>query len=530
MNLSLRQLLFATMTLLVLIPIAIFAVWTTDTALDKEFAAVEEKHLLIAKNLTGALNRYAIDVTAVFAAVTDRDSGTAETALQQLLLQFNVHAMSEYDPQGRHLRTHFGDSGYFPDDLRHSQIFDSASAQTRISNVRSESLPEPTLYLVRQSRNRHYWIAAMNTGYLQLIQQAVTFGKLGHAAIVDRAGNILAHPDKRWQESARNIAAIPAVQRMMQGETGVARFYSPAVDAHMIAGFSSVERTGWGVMVPQPVSELYSHALKVRYVTLIVALIALAVSLATSWWLAGRISRPVSQLVTKAAAIAQQQRHQAIAPQPGFQASEINQLLTAFNQMSQQVELGRDQLEQRVEARTAELRKAEQLSRHLARHDVVTGLPNRLAIRQTLSNLLQRQRAFSVLFIDLDGFKSVNDQYGHAVGDQLLQAVAQRIASGLKSTDEVARYGGDEFVVVMHDTTESNVTERAAEETLQRICSPFMLQEHEIHIGACIGIACSEQPVTDIDQLIHLADTAMYRVKHNGKNGISLAQQPAGTS
>jgi diguanylate cyclase (GGDEF)-like protein len=154
---------------------------------------------------------------------------------------------------------------------------------------------------------------------------------------------------------------------------------------------------------------------------------------------------------------------------------------------------------------------------HQAFHDSLTGLPNRLLLIDRLGHALARasrtdSRA-AVLFIDLDTFKNVNDSLGHAAGDELLREAASRLLSCVRAADTAARFGGDEFVVLLEDVDEHRVA-RVANRILEAMNEPFMIQNREVFIGASIGIAVGGD---EADDLLRNADLALYRAKAKGK-------------
>lgn len=177
-------------------------------------------------------------------------------------------------------------------------------------------------------------------------------------------------------------------------------------------------------------------------------------------------------------------------------------------------------------------KQLESLLKKQAFNDPLTGLPNRRKIDEILPIAIQRaqinQGSLSVLFLDLDGFKAVNDNYGHSVGDMLLREVANRIDKSTRQTDTVARYAGDEFLVVLEAVGDVEQTTRIAEKILSVVSMPFLLGKHTIHITVSIGIAhfnhAKSSTMQAID-LIKMADSAMYVAKKNGKNGIYYIHQ-----
>lgn len=160
---------------------------------------------------------------------------------------------------------------------------------------------------------------------------------------------------------------------------------------------------------------------------------------------------------------------------------------------------------------------AYQHDRYLARHDILTGLPNRAMlheiVQKTISSASRSQQLIAIMFVDLDGFKPVNDQYGHAVGDQLLTAVAERLRGAVRQSDTVARVGGDEFVTVATGIESREGASALARKLIDSLAAPFVVRGKRLVIGASVGIAMFPSDGADGDTLINNADLAMYRAK-----------------
>ncbi len=153
----------------------------------------------------------------------------------------------------------------------------------------------------------------------------------------------------------------------------------------------------------------------------------------------------------------------------------------------------------------------------LANYDLLTGLPNRAFFTEYLARALREARPIALLFIDLDGFKFINDSLGHMAGDLLLKEVAQRLNSSVRRSDLVARLGGDEFTVIL-EGLESDDVPVVAQKILNNIGRSYCLNSGEFFISASIGIAQAPQQGDEGETLIRLADTAMYHAKNLGKN------------
>ncbi|MBU9831996.1 EAL domain-containing protein [Rahnella sp. FC061912-K] len=188
-------------------------------------------------------------------------------------------------------------------------------------------------------------------------------------------------------------------------------------------------------------------------------------------------------------------------------------------------------LDGRMQARTSvlasSLAQANRELTQLALHDNLTKLPNRLLLEDRLGQAVQKatrgESEFAVLFIDLDGFKAVNDAFGHHIGDQLLVSVTERLLSHLRASDTLARLGGDEFVLLT-EITEPTDASQLADKLVHLIARPFHVSRYELLVSASIGIAVYPGDGENERELMLNADAAMYHTKNSGRNGHSFFQ------
>jgi diguanylate cyclase (GGDEF)-like protein/PAS domain S-box-containing protein len=170
-----------------------------------------------------------------------------------------------------------------------------------------------------------------------------------------------------------------------------------------------------------------------------------------------------------------------------------------------------------------ERKEAEQVINFQAYHDLLTHLPNRALLKDRLSLAIshaeRNKRKLAVMFLDLDRFKLVNDTLGHTMGDRLLKAVANRLQSCLRSGDTLSRFGGDEFTLLLPEVRTRDDVVVIASKILDRLVSPFVIDGHELFVGASIGVALYPEAGNSVESLIQNADIAMYHVKGRGKNG-----------
>lgn len=200
------------------------------------------------------------------------------------------------------------------------------------------------------------------------------------------------------------------------------------------------------------------------------------------------------------------------------------------------LKLSHAQLELKVAERTADLQKAnaslkteieqrkqvEEKLYYQANHDLLTDLPNRAMFRAKLEHCLQHQsrhsqHKYALLFIDLDNFKSINDKFGHQVGDEFLVEASKRIVGCVRENDIVARFGGDEFVILLDALVSVDLIEEIAKRILMKMSEPFALNDQQVSSGASIGIRDFSRANLEVDELLKQADDAMYRAKQTGR-------------
>jgi diguanylate cyclase (GGDEF)-like protein len=173
-----------------------------------------------------------------------------------------------------------------------------------------------------------------------------------------------------------------------------------------------------------------------------------------------------------------------------------------------------------------ERKLTEQRIRHIAHHDDLTGLPNRSLIRDRLDQAIlhaqRRERNVAVAFIDLDGFKLVNDGLGHNAGDELLKVVGKRMQECLRRDDTLGRFGGDEFVIILADQSDNPMTlTPILEKIRQAVHEPIPLEGQEVQVSCSMGVVMYPRDGGDPNTLMMNADAAMYRAKEMGKNASS---------
>ncbi|MDP5132804.1 MAG: sensor domain-containing diguanylate cyclase [Paraglaciecola sp.] len=178
----------------------------------------------------------------------------------------------------------------------------------------------------------------------------------------------------------------------------------------------------------------------------------------------------------------------------------------------------------------SERKQMEQHLEYLAKHDSLTSLPNRATVKERLQKCLNGARVndanFYVLFIDVDKFKAVNDNYGHTLGDRVLEQIAQRLLHCVRDSDTVGRIGGDEFIVLLNNIANTDTVMNVAEKMCRAVAQPFIFLGVSLDLSLSIGIAAYPEHGGDSETLLQLADDAMFKAKKAGGNRVNLHVNP----
>ena len=338
--LRMHHLLFIAFTLVAAVPIAILALWEGQTSFQNELDSVRERHLLVARNLTSTMSRYVKDLKSVFSVAIE--SGALETpvaGLADLLTSLEVIYVGVLAPDGGVESWMRGlpeaDAHILPEPLVKElrALPSNGSTDTVLSNLYHDARNNPVFYLVKPLPNGRTAIGVVRTRYLVSLQQAIAFGDHGHAVITDAKGQVIAHPLKDWVAASRDISGVNVVAAMIRGQTGVDQFYSPAFHDDMIAGYAVVPETGWGVMVPQPITELRRRASIVNQMATIIAGGSFFAAALLSWLIALYLARPVRVVASTAEAVLDGNDEVSVPEFRGAVPREIRQLGRAFNTM-----------------------------------------------------------------------------------------------------------------------------------------------------------------------------------------------------
>jgi predicted signal transduction protein with EAL and GGDEF domain len=523
------------------LPVIGLGLWTRNHLIGKEMQDVTERHLLIARNLAVTLARYHQDLTNGFDLASANQVAFPLNAQSQTLLdQLGIGTLCSFflGDKPKLIKAE-GSQSLKCGDIAKSGTFNfvlanALSKKTLITSLHKMDNGDLRLFAVNK-RDLVLRVGMIDPAFFQSLAAQVRFGTMGHAVIVDQAGQVLAHPRKDWENVARPLGDSQIVRAMLRGDTGVMKFRSPSFEGEMIAGYAGVEGAGWGVMIPQPVEELTIRAQDAVEPIILIVTIGLMSAAAAALYVSRLVAMPlekITQLARNSKSVAE------LSELPELKGAlipnEPRAIVTAYNGMVRAI------------------RASEAKVRAQAYSDGLTGLLNRSAFNEAadrlFSGLTGKQNSSILFYFDLDGFKNINDTHGHAIGDKVLLEASSRVTNLCKShfaidhifnplVDEPAdgnsqdlplfsRVGGDEFVLVLPHMANATKYAGFAGALTECLLQPYVFGGLILKAGASIGGAAfpelqGSSPDT-LEAVLHRADAALYHAKARGKGQYCL--------
>ncbi len=333
-------------------------------------------------------------------------------------------------------------------------------------------------------------------------------------------GDFLIHPDPSMTfgfDRGRRILLQDSFKQaadLFDGNAESAVATLPAQSGGLVAAFHKLPfgnaAAGQFVVIglSEPLDQVLAETRALSIRTFQIVLIFSALAILLSYAISRYMTRSLNLFVE---AVKRFSRDHVMGELPIARKDEIGLLARSFNEM--QVE---------IKAHLGELYASKQQLDHLARHDTLTGLPNRMMFYDTLEHEMASMRRagkqLAVFFIDLDRFKEINDNLGHAVGDEVLRIAARRLKSMVREVDTVARLGGDEFMILLSGLEDVLHLSAIAEKIIDGASRPIQVGPHELQVSASIGISLYPRDATNTADLVHKADLAMYQSKADGRN------------
>lgn len=511
-----------------LLPMVAMLFSTYHQTVKRELQESETLQLMLARNLTEIMTRYEELVRAsVNAVASDLASGTPVEDQQSVLGALGIEKVSIVDVNSREVVASTGKiSDVQGERYTSAQLMRLERAligrRWAFTPVQHQS-SGPVIEFVQRSSNQLI-VAHISPRYFNDIADEVTFGTRGHAAIVDQAGHVLAHPDANWVRSARDLSDVEAVRQIENGGSGIVHFHSPAVDADMLGAIATVPKTGWGVMVSKPIDEvsssIWTNLTPILFWLMIALAIAATLVIVFLQWLA----RPLEMLSHVLLRQSRIGRPAPVAPNRARNmVVELRNIVHAYNDLAMTVERNADEMSER------------------ALRDTVTGIGNRAyftsGAQQQIASRVPLNKKGVLLFMDLDNFKEVNDVRGHDVGDMFLKQFAQCLYPTTKRFMDrkfrgitaaypiIGRIGGDEFAILLPLPDDVNDVAGICEELRQSLPKTLKVNDLQLLCQTSAGGAVYPDHGTRFEDLMRRADVALYCAKTKGKHRFELYSQ-----
>ena len=380
--------------------------------------------------------------------------------------------------------------------------------------------------------------------------------------LIDRRGNLLSRLTKTKYKPGDLLTEFKIVRSVLARTEWIKNGVYVGLTGTPVFGTAThIDLVNWGV-----VSEVPEKNITIPIVETLLSMAAIVFGVITlfsivGFWLVSRVTKPITELTDVFDHVTNGDYSGSIHPSPikeidtivkhcNGMVAEINDkecqredLISVLEESNIELERSEDKLRETLKRmdmayeqsmiyakelaeEVSERKKSEDIVRHMAYHDQLTGLPNRILLNDRLDQMLAEERRYkklgAVLFLDLDNFKVINDTMGHSEGDELLKAVAKRLKKHVRDSDTLARHGGDEFTILMHDINKVENVTKVIESVFSEFNEPFRLKGKEIFVTTSIGISIYPNDGEDADALLKNADIAMYKAKEDGKNTYQL--------
>lgn len=538
------------MVLVAILPISLLGFHVNKTAWDNSWREIHEKHELLAQNLTSPIQVYVDNHFDTLNLL----SGTLTSLLHkpkslQTMMETSIDKLRGFgslayvDTLGDMKAHKVADNVVFDNEMISAQIFKNEKCyliikQTEkhfISGIKPSPFTlKPTIIMGvpvfnAQRKLTGVLLAELRVSLIEKLRTGIKFGAKGHSAIVDQNGRVIAHPNPEWMQEMKNLSHWPIVQAMKAGKQGTTEFYSSFMKEDMVAGYAAVKGVGWGVMVPQPKSEVTAQVNQFMFSNYLWSAIGLIIALIIGCLMSNWITRPINRLAKSSQLLLDNDLKGDIEYPADYEPREAKQLGYALKSLVRGLQHTRDEvddlnanLHQKVNEATQQLRVANEKLEETNKSDFLTSLANRRYFEMDLFDALSRRKKdsehISLMLFDIDNFKCINDTHGHAAGDEVLTRVARTLESFMRQGDVVARYAGDEFVLRLR--CDGEVAASRANQIRQAIESlNIVWRNSELHVTVSIGIYSDIlTDELDVRNILHNVDIAMYEAKKRGRN------------
>jgi len=525
-----------------------------------------EKHQLLAVNLTKSISLYVQDRSTQLGylskTLSEKEFTTEEKSehLSSFFKSFSELSSLAYVKHTGELEKFLHDDTGITTSPSAPLSIDAFAEQSYFIKTRDQQIPlieaittspftnKPTIIITKpiikdidseiiqnektqQASNTDVLIAELNIAPIEELRQSIKFGTEGQPAIFDPQGKVIAHANSGWMEQMRDLSSLTVVKKMQEKDTGVTEYVSPDSKISMVAGYTFIPRLNWGVMVDQPKYEITREVEALLYSHFKWSLGALLCAILMAIPLARWITKPINSLASSANLVAKSNYQGEISELTGKAPKEIIQLgntirslISGLRDSKADVDELNEKLQIKVDEATKELKVTNKKLEKIAETDFLTGLANRRYFESELEKAIERYKktgkASALLYVDLDNFKLINDTYGHVVGDDILQKIAELIRQCTDKHDLVARLGGDECAVLINDSSEQAALKKA-----NLICEKVShfresWNNHQIRLTSSIGLLMIDSDNLSKVEILRQADASCYLSKVNGGNRV----------
>ena len=541
---SIRQIVIVCFIVVSIVPLTLLGFKNIQHEDDDIHREVKEKHQLLAQNLTFAISVYleqALDDTKKLA---DKFDSVSTNKIDLKELNFYPKFKSIALLQDKSI---IAQQSIYQAKQNISQVLLPNINCLSQANIRKRTFfsslftspysKNPTLFICQPIEGHDtILLAELDLSYFSALQESIVFGREGHAAIVNSFGQVVAHPNQNWVNQVKNISDWEIIQAAKAGKTGTMTFYSPHFGEEMISGYAGVPNFKWSVIIPQPMSEVNEQIKTITYTHIFWIIVALILGLFLAAYFTRKVTFPIVSLNNSVAAIEENNFKGTLHnPNSSLPLEIVNlresfkRILTSFNVNNEKLKIANLSLSEEVNKATNDLLAANIKLQRIVTLDELTNMYNRRGLQDILTHEVARVKrdggSFAILLCDLDHFKSINDNYGHATGDNVLRTFSNLTQSVLRERDVVGRWGGEEFLCILGDADYDTSMEIA--DRLRSLVAETVILPDEIGFNVTVSIGLATYPTDsdDIDELIACADDALYKAKRTGRNKIVVCKR-----
>ena len=542
----------ASFVFVLLLPLGFIISYLNQHSWESAQEELQEKHLLIAKSMERPILQYVETYQKAIKVFlnTSNFSRKSEPELKSLMSDFansleNISTVSYTSVSTG--KTYININNKYK--VRSSANLTAFNYHTTESKYRKYNVTNSISDVIRSSVSRkpvvvmsHHIIGddknKKGTLFVELelapiaaMCRKIRFGKKGHCAITDKKGQVIAHPNQDLETEIYNVSKIGILNKLRESKSGIWSFNSPHLKEDVIAGYNTVPGLGWGIIIPQPKSELESPFKAVINTVITWLAVGIIISLLVAYILTQQITKPLNSLVIKSKEIGIRADTFNLGAIPKNSPEEVSELWNALSALvdrlhdsNKEVRKLNYSLSKDIEKATAKLRATNLHLYKMSSLDHLTKIANRRYFEDSLRKIFKNKpnEYVGIIVIDVDKFKHINDHYGHEAGDLALKHIANIMKQGTRGKDIPARLGGDEFVAYIHNC-EDRVLTQVAENLRKKVQDqPIEWEGEVIQLSLSVGtVNCHGSENYTLDQLLKFADEAMYESKEAGRNSVS---------